>query len=114
MRMQHETMVRRAHKPVKSHKQWTQHDCDMDSFHHGKRHAKRGNARQLWRGMSASIAERFTADQFIRGKGLTRKPNTYEVFVNGVRRGFTQDINYGLAYATAAKQHGLDAMCREA
>lgn len=106
--------VRREPK-VKSHRQWAQHTVDMDSFYHRKLRAKRGDARQVWRGMSTELAQQFGGEQgpFLRGKGLKRTPLRYGLYVQGRVRGFLDDINEALAWATAAQRAGLESQCIE-
>lgn len=98
---------------VKSHRMWAQHSVDMDNFYHGKRKAKRGDAREVNVGMALELAKHTTRQNFVRGKGLVRRKCKYSLYVEGLRRGYLQDINQALAWAKAASSHGLHGQCIE-
>jgi hypothetical protein len=107
-----EAPPKRQHRE-RAHREWAQHEVDMNPFFHGKRKAKRGGASQTSIGMALELAKVQGRDSFIRGKGLTRKPCKYSLYVEGLRRGYLQDINKALAWAKAASSHGLHGQCIE-
>ncbi len=92
---------------------WTQHDCDMKSFYYRKRRAKRGDARRLAYGMAVDLRHQMVRGQFMQGKGLRRTRLDFALYVQGSLRGYLDDINAALAWANAAKWHGLEAECRD-
>jgi len=92
--------------------QWAQHDCDMGKAH-GTRHKLRGQPRRLSYGLGLTLKRQQTALGFLLGKGLVRSPQRYALYVQGKQRGWLADINAALAWARAAKLHGLDARCEE-
>lgn len=92
---------------------WSQHSCDMGGFYHGKRRATRGDARRPAYGMALTLQAQMSPGSFIRGKGLTRTPADFALYVQGKVRGYESDINAALAWAKAAKAHGLQAECRD-
>jgi hypothetical protein len=98
---------------VACHRQWSKHDVDMDPFFHGKRKATRGGASETNVGMALELAKHTTRENFIRGKGLVRRVCKYSLYVEGLRRGYLQDINQALAWAKAASSHGLHGQCIE-
>lgn len=97
----------------RAYRQWSQHSVDMGSFYHGKRKATRGTARTLSVGMALELAKHTTRENFIRGKGLVRSKGKYALYVEGLRRGYLDDINKALAWAKAATSHGLHGQCIE-
>lgn len=98
---------------VASHRQWAKHDVDMNPFFHGKRKAKRGGASETNVGMALELAKHTTRENFVNGKGLVRRKCKYSLYVEGLRRGYLQDINQALAWAKAASSFGLHGQCVE-
>lgn len=90
---------------------WAQHTCDMHSFYHGKRKAKRGDAKRPAYGMATVLYRQMVPGQFLQGKGLRRSRLDFALYVQGSLRGYLNDINEALAWAKAAKAHGHEAEC---
>jgi hypothetical protein len=98
----------------RGHRQWAQHSVDQNRFYHRKRHAKRGDARQLWVGPAMELSKQQDPSSFKRGKGLKRDSRCkYSLYVEGLCKGYLDDINEALAWAKAATYVGLQAQCVE-
>lgn len=64
---------------------------------------------KLWGGHFIRIRDAFTPGSFIAGFGLSRKPKRFALYVQGKRRGYTDDINYGLGWVRAARKFNYEA-----
>ena len=99
---------------VASHRQWAQHSVDMNSHYHGKRRSKRGDARQVYLGAGLALGRSQDAGSFIRGKGLSRSPARFALYIQGKCRGYLSDINAAMAWQLGAQAAGCDgAYCED-